>query len=129
MRPSSLLAAVALPVVAACQPPAPDTVEQEYVTVRMNEPTTLELPGGQASMWADAESAPGVRCWATPPGSSTRTQLRSHMSEHNVIAPVTRDGEEYYIVGKLPEREGQVTVECTGPDTARLYAAMPAVED
>lgn len=109
---------------AACGPPAPDRLETSYVDVEVGQATTLTLPRGEASMWADAGSADAVTCSASGPGEASRTELLGHSRDLRVPAPVTRDGQEFLTVGKLPPGPGEVTVECTGPAGATLYAAI-----
>jgi hypothetical protein len=108
----------------ACGPAAPDRLETSYVDVEVGEPTTLSLPQGPSSMWADAGSADAVTCRASRPGEASPTELLGHSRDLRVASPVTRDGQEFHTVGKLPAGPGEVTVECTGPDGVKLYAAI-----
>jgi hypothetical protein len=120
----TILSAAALLATTACGPAAPDRLDTTYVDVEVGPPTTLELPLGEASMWADAATADAVTCWATGPGDSPRTELRGHSRDLRVPVPVTRDGREYLTLGKLPPGPGEVTVECTGPVGAEVYASI-----
>jgi hypothetical protein len=109
---------------AACRPAAPDRLETDYVDLAVEDPTTLTLPQGEASVWADSGSAEAVTCWAAGPGDAPRTELRGHSRDLRVSVPVTREGREFVTVGKLPPGPGEVTVECTGPAQALLHAAI-----
>jgi hypothetical protein len=124
MRWPRLAALTVLAAAAACGPAAPDRLETTYVDVEVDEPTTLTLPLGEASMWVDADAAEAVTCWATGPGDAPRTELRGHARDLRVPVPVTRDGRELLTVGKLPPGPGEVTVECTGPAGVGLQAAI-----
>lgn len=114
----SALAAV-LVTVASCVP-QPDQIDGRYVDVEINEPFELSVPGG-GTMVADAAHWEDVHCYRDT--DDGRRELSGGARHNETAVPTTRDGTEWYSVGRLPLAES-VTVTCEGPSSARLQAQV-----
>lgn len=119
-----------VPLVGGCVAARPDRLESEEVDVPVNDPTELAIEYGASGVFADAAHAAEVRCESWPVGSpGERAELRPHYLDLQTRVPVTRDGVEYYTVGKFAAVQGRVVVECTGPASADLYAVLTQPPD
>lgn len=107
-----------------CQAPMPDTGQVEYVDVPMNEPTELSLPHPGSSLWAEADQAGEVTCFAAETSGEGRAEMDGHFSQYTDSRPVQRNGQDFRLVGKFTTGPGEVTVECAGPSGTQLYAAV-----